>query len=108
MRKYDCLKTSLFLDENLKMIDLAQRDIDAGIREGIFPARGLKQRILWVYWMAHMRRTISLARQGGHVSLEDYYLLNELWFLVFLRKYRPEAKDLKQARGLPISDLLSP
>ncbi len=108
MRKYECLKTSLFLDENLKMIDLAQRDIDAGIKEGIFPAKALKQKLLWIYYMLHMRRTISLARRGGHVSLKDYYLLIELWFLVFLRKYCPEAKDLKQARGLPISDLLGP
>jgi len=108
MRKYDCLRTASFLDKNLKMIDLAQREIDAGIKEGIFPAKGLKQRILWIYWMAHMRRTISLARRGGHVSLADYYLLSELWLLIFLRKYRPGAKDLKQARGLPISDLLSP
>jgi len=108
MRKYECLKTSLFLDENLKMIDLSQRDIDAKIKEGIFPAKGFKQRILWIYYMLHMKRTIELARRGGHVSLRDYYLLSELWLLVFLRKYRPGAKDLKQARGLVLNDLLSP
>jgi len=88
MRKYEYLKTSSFLDKNLKSIDAAQRKIDAAIKEGVFPARGLKQRLFFIYYMLHMRRTLSLARRGGHVSLSDYFQLVEIWAKVFLRIYQ--------------------
>lgn len=89
MRKYEYLKVSSFLDRNLKGIDKAQRKIDAGIREGLFPARGLKQRLFFIYYMFHMRRTLSLARRGGHISVTDYFQLVKIWAKVFLRIYHP-------------------
>jgi len=89
MRKYEYLKTSSFLDKNLKSIDAAQKKLDAAIKEGIFPARGLKQRLFFIYYMLHMRRTISLARKGDHVSIADYFQLVEIWAKIFFRIYQP-------------------
>lgn len=88
MRKYEFYKTSSFLDRNLRKIDSFQADIDIAIKEGVFRLHGLKQKIVFCYYMLHMKRTIELSRKGSHISIKDYYKLTDLWFKIFMRQYR--------------------
>lgn len=88
-RKYECLKTSLFLARNLGIINSAQNKIDVAIEEGVFPFFGVSQKLYFYRHMLHMKRTLKLAKRGDHISLKDYFKLRNMWLQILLRIYQP-------------------
>lgn len=89
MRKYQYLKTSLYLANNLGKLNAAQKKIETEIKKGIFPVFSMRQKLCFYYWMFKMKAMLKRAKCGDHISLSDYFKLRDMWLQIFLRIYQP-------------------
>jgi len=89
MRKYEYLKTSLFLDRNLRSMDKGQRKWENYSKNDFCPLSKLRMKMFFYYQMVRMNEVLRRAIKGGHVSIGDYFLLTKLWLKVLFRIYRP-------------------
>jgi len=87
MRKYQYLRTSLYLATNLGKINWGQKKWEDYIKDDFCPFMKLRARLFFYYQMMKMRKTLKLMKCGDHISLGDYFKLRDMWLQIVLRIY---------------------
>jgi len=88
MRKYECLRTSLYLDRNLRKMNSVQKRFGDDIKTDFFPIISLTEKLHFYYQMIKMKRILKRAQRGNHVSPFDYFKLRDMWLKILMRKYK--------------------